>query len=328
MAHTAAGADTGDGLQVVGLGYCAWDCVGITNQLPEFDSSTVDLADFATSGGGPVATALATLARLNVRTGYIGAVGDDEPGSRIRAAFVQESVDLQRLRHQPGARSPVCVVLVQARTGRRAILCYRGTTEDVNLQPEDLRYIASARILHLDAHHMQAAITAAQWMRQHGRTVVLDANKPRPCLEELLLWTDVLITNSSFPEAYTGKRDLAESAGLLLQGDVRLVVTTLGQHGCACFSREKSEYVPGFSVPVLDTTGAGDAFHGAFVYGLLHQWPIGTSARFANAVAALNCMALGGRAGLPTLNQVKEFLAHQDRRRDSDGHQPLELAPT
>lgn len=295
-------------LDVVGLGYCAWDYVGIVDHIPEFDAPTVSLADLASSGGGPVSTALVALARLGAQSGYLGVIGDDQPGLSIKQAFEEEGVDVSHLRVQPRARSAVCIVLVHAQTGQRSILCYRGTFKEVQLQQADRPYITAARFLHLDGHHMSAAITAAQWMREAGGTVVLDANRPRPRLDELLPWVDVLITNASFPPAYTGQQDIGDAARELMHTGARLVVTTLGEKGCICFSGSESLHVPGFAVKIIDSTGAGDAFHGAFIYGLLRGWSLLRTATFANAVAALNCMALGGRAGLPRLGDVEAFL--------------------
>jgi ribokinase len=155
---------------------------------------------------------------------------------------------------------------------------------------------------------MSAALTAAQWMRDAGGIVVLDANRPRPRLDELLPLVDVLITNASFPEAVTGERDTAAAACELMRTGASTVVSTLGDNGCQCFTSDLSVHVPGFPVDVVDTTGAGDAFHGAFIYGLLQDWSLEQTAMFANAVAAVNCTALGGRPGLPTLQEVRAFL--------------------
>jgi len=91
------------------------------------------------------------------------------------------------------------------------------------------------------------------------------------------------------------------------------VVTTLSERGCVVHGPEAALHVPGFVVRVVDTTGAGDAFHGAFIYGLLRGWDLLRTATLANAVAALNCTALGGRAGLPTLQQVEEFLRQENQ---------------
>jgi ribokinase len=274
----------------------------------------VSLDDFAISGGGPVSTALVALARLGARTGYLGSVGDDDAGSNLRRAYAEEGIDTSHLRVRPGTRSPVCICLVQAGTGKRAILCYRGTTGEVQLEPADRLYITSALFLHLDAHHMDAAIAAAQWVHEAGGVVVLDANRTRPRLDELLPWVDVLITNAHFPTAYTGEPVLEQAArSLLSKTRAGLVVSTLGERGCLCITAEQESYVPGFQVPVVDSTGAGDAFHGAFIYGLLQGWTIERIATFANAVAAMNCTALGGRAGLPRLPEVEKFLRSAGR---------------
>jgi sugar/nucleoside kinase (ribokinase family) len=276
---------------------------------------------------------------LGARTGYLGAIGDDDAGLNLRLTFEEEGVDISQLRVRPGTRSPVCICLVHAQTGKRIILCYRGTSGEVDLEPPDRAYITAARVLHLDGHHMNAAITAAQWMHQVGALatvspqatatvspqamVVLDANRPRPRLNELLPWVDVLITNSHFPTAYTGEPALEQAARKLLSRHrrrplggtgPRLVVSTLGERGCLCVTAEGQNYVPGFEVPVVDTTGAGDAFHGAFIYGLLQDWPLERTATFANAVAAMNCTALGGRAGLPRRSEVEAFLQSKGRK--------------
>jgi sugar/nucleoside kinase (ribokinase family) len=277
---------------------------------------------------------------LGARTGYLGAIGDDDAGLHLRRTFEEEGVDISQLRVRAGTRSPVCICLVQTHTGKRVILCYRGTSGEVDLEPADRAYITGARILHLDGHHMNAAITAAQWMHEADAMatvspqatatvspqamVVLDANRPRPRLNELLPWVDVLITNSHFPVAYTGEPVLERAARKLLSSattsrhrsggtGARLVVCTLGERGCLYVTAERQSHVPGFEVPVVDTTGAGDAFHGAFIYGLLRGWPLERTAAFANAVAAMNCTALGGRAGLPHLPEVEAFLQSTGR---------------
>jgi sulfofructose kinase len=347
------------GLDVVGLGYCSWDYLGILDEVPTFDAPTMSLHDFATSGGGPVSTALVTLARLGAHTGYVGAIGDDDTGLNLRHAFEQEGINISRLRVRAGTRSPVCICLVQAQTGKRIILCYRGTSGEVDLEAADRRYLTAARVLHLDGHHMSAAITAAQWMHETvaptpvspqatatvspQATVVLDANRPRLRLDELLPWVDVLITNSHFPAAYTGESVLERAARKLLSprrgrlssratasylslGGIAtpsrrrlggtgpwLVVCTLGEQGCLYVTAETESHVPGFEVSVVDTTGAGDAFHGGFIYGLLQDWPLERTATFANAVAAMNCTALGGRGRLPRLHEVEEFLRRTGR---------------
>jgi ribokinase len=289
------------------LGYCSLDYLGIVPGRPEFDVDTVSLSDFAQSGGGPVSTALVALARLGARTGYVGVLGEDEGGTFLKEEFERERVELSRLRMRAGARSQICIVLVEAGTGRRSILCYRAKGGLV-LDGADRTYISSARYLHLDGYHMGAAITAARWARADGVKVSFDANRPRPMLDELLPLVDVLIASERFPPAYTGRGDQVRAGRSLLEMGPETVVITLGAEGCLCLWEDQVIHVPGFRVDVVDTTGAGDAFHGAFLYGLLQGWGLERAAVFANAVAAINCTRLSGRAGLPSLSEVEIFL--------------------
>jgi len=296
------------GLDVVGLGYAGWDYLAIVPGPPSFDVDTMTLAGFTRCGGGPVATALATLARLGARAGYLGAMGDDESGGRALNDLRCRGIDTSRVVVKPGARSHTCIVLVEAATGRRSILCDRGTLGKLPLADADRRYIAAARCLHLDGQFMDAAITAARWAREAGVCVSLDANRPRPRLDELLPLVDVLIASTSFPAAYTGSHDLEQAMRALHALGPETVVVTLGPEGCAYLKGDRPVRVPGFAVEVVDTTGAGDAFHGAYLFGLLQGWEAGETARLANAVAALNCRALGGRAALPTLPEARVLM--------------------
>jgi sulfofructose kinase len=225
----------------------------------------------------------------------------------LKGEFEREGVDLSRLRVQAGARSQICMVLVEAGSGRRSILCYRAAGELV-LDEADRTYISSARYLHLDGNHMDAAIPAALWARADGVRVSFDANRPRPRLDELLPLVDILIASERFPPAYTGQRDQVRAGRRLLEVGPDIVVITLGVEGCLCLWGDRVLHVPGFQVDVVDTTGAGDAFHGAFLYGLLQGWELERTAVFANAVAAINCTCLSGRAGLPSLSEVEAFL--------------------
>jgi sulfofructose kinase len=295
-------------LDVVGLGYASWDYLGIVPGPPVFDADTMTLAGFASCGGGPVATALVTLVRLGAKVGYLGVLGDDESGRRVLADLRREGVDTSRVVVRPGARSHTCLVLVEAGTGRRSILCDRGALGALPLTDADRRYVTGARFLHLDGQFMAAALTAARWAREAGGRVSFDANRPRPGLDELLSLVDVLVTSATFPAAYTGHEDLAQAMRALRALGPETVVVTLGPEGCAYLAGDRVVRLPRLAVDVVDTTGAGDAFHGAYLLGLLQGWNAAETARLANTVAALNCRALGGRAALPTLSEARAWM--------------------
>ena len=296
-------------LDVVGLGYCSYDILALTPEEPEFDEAAgAHLDDLATDGGGPVSTALVAVARLGGRAGYVGLLGNDREGRWLRDQFVDEGVAVDRLRLSDAVGTNLCLVLVD-RAGRRAILCKRRVSAgDLYLDRADFAAIQSARVLHLDGQFMPAAIQAARWMREAGGVVCFDGNHPRPGLEELLPLVNWLVVAESFPTDYSGCSDPERAARELLALGPELVVETRGRKGCRAWTEAERIQVPAFQVQVVDTTGAGDAFHGGFIHAMLQGWGLERVLRFASAVAGLNCQTLGGRRGLPRLDEVEELL--------------------
>jgi sugar/nucleoside kinase (ribokinase family) len=168
----------------------------------------------------------------------------------------------------------------------------------------------------LDGQFMPAAIQAARWARAAGVKVCFDGNHLRPGVAKLLPLVDWLVVAESFPAAYTGMENPGAAAKVLLAEGAELLTVTLGARGCRVWAAdspamEEGLHVPGFAVEAIDTTGAGDAFHGGFLYAMLQGWDLARVATFANAVAAINCRTLGGRRGLPTRDDVAALLADQ-----------------
>ena len=295
---------------MVGLGYCAYDILALLPELPNFDAvAGIHLTDLVHDGGGPVGTALASLARLGARTGYLGVLGDDREGCFLHDLFAQEGVDITQLRVRADVGTNVCLLLVEEATARRAILCHqRVRSTDLTLGDVDRAYIQTARVLHLDGQFMPAAIQAARWAREAGVNVCFDGNHPRPGLDELLPLVDWLVVAEPFPAAYTGLSHPEAAARALLALGAEILVITHGERGCQVWTGEGHFQAPGFAVQAVDTTGAGDAFHGGFIHGMLQGWNLRRVAAFANAVAALNCQTLGGRRGLPSLRQVETLV--------------------
>jgi sugar/nucleoside kinase (ribokinase family) len=249
-----------------------------------------------------------------VQTGYVGVLGDDREGHWLRELFIRDGVDVARLRIRADVGANVCLLLVEQGTGRRAILCHRRVgAEDLTLEPADRDYVQAARVLHLDGQFMPAAIQAARWASEAGVKVCFDGNHPRPGLDELLPLVDWLVAAELFPAAYTGLSDPRKAARALLTLGAEVLVVTQGERGCKVWTDDEHFQVPGFQVDAIDTTGAGDAFHGGFIYGTLQGWDLQRAATFANAVAAFNCQTLGGRRGLPSLAQVEALLSREAR---------------
>jgi sulfofructose kinase len=305
-----------DNLQVVGLGMACLDLLVRLKEMPTWERGT-RLGSFRFDGGGPVGTACVAAQRLGARVGFIGTAGTDESAEIKMRSFVREGVDLSRVVVRDGSENQVILVCVDEQTGERGFSGLRTFASAPILVDElDRDYITAADYLHLDGSHMQAAIQAAQWMRAAGKKVMLDGGKTgddiRPDFRELVSYVDVLIAGSGFMPALTGKKDLHDAGWAALAMGPRIVVQTEGADGSYTFSAQGEFHTPIFDVPVVDTTGAGDVFHGAYLVGLLRGWDLRRIALFSTAVSALKCTRLGGRAGIPHYPEVIAFLRERN----------------
>jgi sulfofructose kinase len=305
------------GYDIVGVGLAVLDVLIRLKDMPAWEQGT-RLSAFRLDGGGPVGTAMAAAARLGARVAYIGTAGTDVAAEIKLRELERYGVDLRHVVRRPGPESQVVLVFVHEETGERVFAGLQ-TMESSLLQPEELdrEAIASARYLHLDGFHPAAALRAAKWMREAGGKVVLDAARqtgPVPGhLRRLIPYVDILISGSGFVPALTGKDDIWEAGEAALESGPAIVVQTEGAEGSYTVTAQERFHMPAFPVDVLDTTGAGDVFHGAFIVGLLQGWPLRQIAAFATAVAALKCTQLGGRAGVPCFDDAVAFARSQAR---------------
>ncbi|MFN8662251.1 MAG: PfkB family carbohydrate kinase [Thermomicrobiales bacterium] len=298
---------------VVGLGHCALDTIGLTPRLPHLDDHLL-LDDLTQQGGGPVAQALVTLVRLGATAGFVGRVGDDDAGSRIRSGLAQEGVDTNYLQTAPGSRSLQSMILVDASTGKRSICAFRGNAGSVILDEPTLDYLCSGRFLHLDGHSPEAAVVAARHATEHGARVCLDAGAGARVehMLPLVKASHIVIAAENFVFSAFPGCSVATGAAELLALGPEIVVVTRGEEGSFTLTGGAEFATPAFRVRVVDTTGAGDVFHGAYLYGLAQGWDLASTATFASATAALKCTRLGGRAAIPRLSDVMAFLGEHD----------------
>ena len=312
-------------LQIVGLGLATLDILVRMDELPTWErGQRLQAVRFA--GGGPVATALVAAARLGARVGYVGTAGEDEVAELKIRSLTQEGVDTNQVVVRRGPERQVILVCVQARTGERVFCGLEACHEDpITASELDHAYITGAEFLHLDGTHSEAALQAAQWMHEAGKNVVLDAAKttaaPRHYTAELFQYVDYLICGSGYAPAVTGETDIWAAGEAMLELGPRVVVQTEGTQGSYTVTADDRFHTPAFEVDVVDTTGAGDVFHGAYIVGLLKGWELRRVAAFASAVSALKCTQLGGRAGIPGYDTAISFLS--ERRADLEAHNSL-----
>jgi sugar/nucleoside kinase (ribokinase family) len=297
---------------VVGLGVSVIDIVQRVDHFPAEEEIQRALA-MTIQGGGPVATAIVTLARLGASATMLDVVGDDWRGELILEEFRREGVCTDYIRQELGCTSALACVLVKREDGARTIVYYPGNAPELSAAEIPRSVIESARFLHLNGRHWEACLQACVWARQAGVQVSFDggAFRYRPELKELVPLTDICIVARDFAERYTGRSDVERAAAMLLEEGPNIAVITDGVQGSWIYSRDgKAFHQPAYLLSgVVDTTGCGDSYHGAFLFSLSQGMELEDAASFASAVAALNSQRLGGRGGLPTLEQATAFLS-------------------
>jgi sulfofructose kinase len=298
---------SGKPFDVVGVGVNAVNELLVVPRFPEPDSKTEAVA-MTRQGGGVVATAMVACARLGLRAKYVGKVGADDLGALAGEALRKEGVDLEDLIVDPAEQTRLTFGLIEADSGRRTLV--RAPGRPARLRPDELHRdaVTAGRLLHLDGYEGPAALQAARWAREAGVPVSLDAEEATESRDELLALADVLIVSHGFGQRLTGATRVTGILDALERRGPALVGVTLGGAGAAIRTRGRTVETPGFRVSVVDTTGAGDAFHGAFLVGLVRGWPLEETVMLANAVAALKCTRLGGQAGIPVLAEARAFL--------------------
>lgn len=294
-------------VDLVGVGLNATDTLIPLSSYPA-PGSKVEYRIANVLPGGQVATTVVACQTWGMRTRYVGKLGDDAAASLHREAFARTGVETQLITVSGGA-SPQSLILVD-NEGERTVLCRRD--ERLVLQPQDLNreWIENARALHVDGHDTAAATLAASWAHTAGIPVIADLDEPYPGVEELLEKVDYLIVSRDFPCRLMEEPDL-EKALQQMQRRYRctLAAATLGHSGVLAWDGKQFYYTAAYHVPVVDTTGAGDIFHAGFIYALLQGWPLERQLDFACAAAALNCMAVGARGGIRTVEAIEKLMA-------------------
>jgi sulfofructose kinase len=295
----------------VGFGLNAVDHLIVVPAYPAFDTKN-RFTEYERSAGGQTASAMVALQRLGLNTAYAGRFGSDDDGRFGLLSLEYEGVNLDHAETIEGADNQVAFIIIDSRSGERTIIWDRD--ERLSYRPDEapIELATRGRVLHLDAHDPPACAVMAGAAREAGAIVTADIDNIYEGLPSLLPLIDVLITSSAFPYRLTGISD--ERAALIelkARYGCAIVGATLGTRGAVVYVEGEFIESAAFEVPggCRDTTGAGDAFHAGFIYGMLRGDDLEACMKMGNAVAALKCRALGARAALPTADELKEFLA-------------------
>ena len=297
-----------DQIEVLGLGQASLDYLGSLPYFPDEDQK-VELQDIQIQCGGPASTAMVTLSRLGVRVSFIGSISDDPIGTEIQKGLKEGDVNSSGLKVSPGYASQFAFIAVNAKSGARTIFWHRGTAPP--LKPEDINLsrFSTAKILHLDGLMVEASIEAAKQAKEMGIRIVLDAGTMRKGTIELVSQVDILIASEGFARPLLNDNTSPEKAiEVLRELGPDDIVIMLGSKGSVGWNGHKWIVQKAYPVKAVDTTGAGDVYHGAYIYGLTKGWDMAQCMRFASAVAAIKCKMIGARQGIPNIEEVYEFM--------------------
>ena len=329
-------------IDIVGIGASTLDRFIVADHFPT-GREVQEAISSTTDGGGPVATALATAGKYGSRTVMIDRIGDDMVGRYILEDFHRYNVNTEGIQVDADARSGTATILVKQKTGERAVFFERSTASDPEFLDNYQGLIENASIVHINGRHRHLMRTAIDIARQSGTIISLDGGAQRydDDMRPITESSHVVIVARDYAEKYTGATNLEEACCIIHDHGALIAGVTDGANGSYFVWPDGTSYrcEPFSQATVVDTTGAGDSFHGAFLYmltktlckiadgtntstmnetsqslnaiDLLHSCAhedLEKAATFASAVAALNTQGIGGRSPLPSLEDIKALI--------------------
>jgi sulfofructose kinase len=305
---------------VTGIGQSALDYLVLVDAYPRVDTKK-EVIEWHEQGGGPVATALVALSRLGISCRFYGIIGDDYAGEKIRQSLIEEGIEVTGLIKRDMATSQIAFIVVEKGTARRTIFWKRPSGNPLQRKEFGVDFLDGSDFLILDGLMKDISLHAAKRAKRLNISIMLDAGRMRPGMLDLARLSDYVVTSEEFAKdlgwQLTREALLKEKEKL----GIKVLTITLGEKGSITISNDEFIQLSAFMVKAVDTTGAGDVFHGGYIYGLLNKWSLKDAVTFASALAAIKCTKIGGRIGIPGLNEVRKFLAENDASRvDSNRH--------
>ncbi len=304
-------------VDIIGLGEVVIDWVTEVPYFPKPDDK-VDALSENYFPGGVTANYLVAISRLKGLCGFIGAVGDDFYGDFLLDDFKRENIDTFLTIKKAGKKTPVnFIIIVQ---GEKSIVqSPHMQTTKIDASDLDESYIGSAKLLHTTIIHQKVTERAIEIAKKYDVNISIDlesqiAQRGWQCLKRILLNTDVLIPNKNGAKIITKNNSPEKAAGILVKKGIPIVIITLGKEGVLITTKKFQKKIPAYNIEkVIDTTGAGDCFNGAFSYGYwIKGWDLERACKYANAAAALKIKKLGARTGMPTQLELLQFLKDKD----------------
>ncbi len=280
--------------KVAGLGAFVLDSLIACDSYPKEDIK-VKADSVRVSGGGPTGNALVVMSRLGLDCYACGAFADDAAGKSLIADLNRFGVNTDGVTVSKGATSFTSYILLSKQSGTRTCVFDRGTVLD-DADAINYEKVKQADVLHLDGNYINCAVKAAKIAKENGVKVSLDAGGLYNGIERLLPFVDILIPSAEFALGITGEKDIPSAMIKLHEKySPEILAVTDGSRGGYYFENGKVEKYDGIKVDAVDTNGAGDTFHAAFIVAYAEGKNVRECCRFASAVAAYKCEHAGVR---------------------------------
>lgn len=293
-------------VHVICLGLSALDQVWRVDRLFAGRSEKIKAVGYGALGGGMAANASVAIARLGASVAFWGRAGNDAAGHEMKSAFMAEGVDVENFRLFADGRSSVSGIIVDS-SGERQIVNFRGLfPEAADWLP--LEAVARASSVLADPRWVEGAATLFREARARGIPTVLDGDMAdAEVFERLLPLTDHAIFSEPALKSFAGSAEDKSLAALARFG-CRVIAVTRGERGVSWYENGRSHLQSAYAVEVVDTTGAGDVFHGAYALAIGVGLDVRAAMAFSAATAAMKCRHTGGRNGIPDINECLAFM--------------------
>ena len=295
---------------ITGVGAAVLDHLNLIEDYPREDGST-HITQIICQGGGACATAIVAAHRLGMHGQMITTIGDDETGKMILDGLDQEGIDTTMVEIVPDGISPHSEIMVNPQTGTRTKFVCNNTLPPIAWTKDQIDQIRNSDLLHVDGTRYDNAMAAIKIAKQYGIPVSVDGchmEEDRELNRSMALEADILIMNARYPKLVANTATTEEALAFFAANGPKVVISTQGTNGCLAWIDGKVEVFPAYSVKAVDSTGAGDVFHGAFLASYMNDGDVRRAIRYASIAAALKCTQVGGRAGIPTDKEIVSYL--------------------
>jgi ribokinase len=304
-------------VDIIGLGEVVIDWVAELPHFPQPDEK-IDAKNENLFPGGVTANYLVAIARLGVSCGFLGAVGDDFYGNYLINDFINEKVDITYVFKKKSRITPINFIFIA--NGEKSIIqSPHMQSTKIDIEDIDENYIATSKVLHTTLIHPEISSDVIKIAKRNNVKVSIDLESQIALrgwnkLKEMILMADILIPNKEGAKAITNTNNSEDAAKKLVKKGIPIVIITLGSQGVLITTSDFQKKISAYQVEnVVDTTGAGDVFNGAFsVAYWIKGWDIVKACKYANGAASLKIQKLGARTGMPNEKSLFSFLKHAD----------------